>query len=204
MMPAVVSPTLLFTRDGQSLLLRGVTEDDAKGLTAFYRSLDQHTDRMFFILAEFGEDVAADMSRLHASGCEMHLVVEGPEGDIIGHLSMQPFPAVCPRLGICLKQGWQGRGLGRRMMEIALDLAESVAGCTGVWLSVLEDNRPAIALYESLAFRRVRTRLVRRKYSRYRRNRGAFRLVDMVLMFPQPENGAPLTGDLPVAPTDRT
>jgi len=186
-MPAVVSPTLLITRDGQSLLFRGIAEDDAKALTEFYRTLDEHTDRMFFILAEFGEAIVGDMSRLHASGCELHLVVEGPEGEIVGHLSMQPFPATCPRLGICLKQGWQSRGLGRRMMEIALDLANAVTGCTGVWLSVLDSNGRAIALYESLGFRRIRTRIVRRKYSRFRRNRGTFRLVDMVLSFPPPE-----------------
>ncbi len=157
---------------------------DAGPLSDFYRGLDAYTDRMFFVLSDFGPNVTAEMADLQAAGEELHWLLEAPDGEVIGHLSLQPFPGITPRLGICVLQGWQGRGLGRQMMDLAIagvwDLPES----TGLWLSVLEENRGARALYDSLGFRRVRDRMVRRRYSRYRQNRGMFKLVDMVLSFP--------------------
>jgi ribosomal-protein-alanine N-acetyltransferase len=54
------------------------------------------------------------------------------------------------------------RGLGRRLVEQGLDDLRS-GGCSGCYLEVRTTNRPAIALYEALDFRRAGQR--RRYYA---------------------------------------
>ena len=48
----------------------------------------------------------------------------------------------------------RGKGVGRRLME-ALERAAIRRGCDRLRLEVREKNRPAIALYESLGYRRI-------------------------------------------------
>ncbi len=55
-------------------------------------------------------------------------------------------------LAIALLPPWQGRGLGRRLMDRALDWADNWAGVLRVELHVHADNPRAIALYRSLGF----------------------------------------------------
>lgn len=49
-------------------------------------------------------------------------------------------------------EGFQRRGVGRRAMELLLDRWRAL-GAAAATLSVVPDNRGAIALYESLGFR---------------------------------------------------
>lgn len=51
---------------------------------------------------------------------------------------------------------WIGRGVGRRLMRAALQLAED-RGCDVVWLDVWERNPRAIAFYEKCGFAVVGT-----------------------------------------------
>ncbi len=48
----------------------------------------------------------------------------------------------------------RGKGVGRRLMD-ALERAAKKRGCDRLRLEVREKNRPAIALYESLGYRRI-------------------------------------------------
>ncbi len=52
--------------------------------------------------------MTAEMADLQAAGEELHWLLEAPDGEVIGHPSLQPFPGITPRLGICVLQGWQG------------------------------------------------------------------------------------------------
>ena len=48
----------------------------------------------------------------------------------------------------------RGKGVGRRLMD-ALERAARKRGCDRLRLEVREKNRPAIALYEALGYRRI-------------------------------------------------
>jgi putative acetyltransferase len=165
------------------VLVRSLEPDDAWALAAFYEDLDEYTDFMYFVLSEFTPAVVAQMAELQRSRRELHVVLEEDDGRVVGHLSLQPYPGVCPRLGVCVIQDWQSRGLGRQLMDLAVDLVRSFPKATGIWLSVLEQNDRAIALYESLGFQRLGDRVVDRAYSRFPGNTGAFTLVNMLLSF---------------------
>jgi ribosomal protein S18 acetylase RimI-like enzyme len=55
---------------------------------------------------------------------------------------------------IYVRSSHQGRGLGRRLMDRAMELA-SEWGLAGIWLGVWENNPDAIAFYEHLGFTAV-------------------------------------------------
>lgn len=180
------APLAVTTKSGMCVTLRGLRRSDAGALARFYRLLDERTDRLYFVLTDFTEDVTEELAELHEEGVELHLVVEAPSGELVGHLSMQPFPARSPRLSVCLLQGWQALGIGRQALSVALDFARREPGVEAVWLSVLEENVVAIRLYESFGFELLGRRKVKRRHSPYRRNVGRFRMLDMVLRFGLP------------------
>lgn len=55
-------------------------------------------------------------------------------------------------LGIGLAPEWQGRGIGRRMIERLLDWADNWGGVLRIELHVHADNERAMALYRNLGF----------------------------------------------------
>jgi len=47
---------------------------------------------------------------------------------------------------------FQGRGIGRKLLEALLDVADNYLGLVRVELEVMPDNERAIHLYESVGF----------------------------------------------------
>jgi len=56
-----------------------------------------------------------------------------------------------PSLGICVRDGYQGCGLGRSLMEHAVEIAQK-AGRKGLTLTVHKRNPQAIRVYEKVGF----------------------------------------------------
>ena len=63
----------------------------------------------------------------------------------------RPVHAHCGTLGIGVVEGYRGRGLGSRLLEVTLGRARRI-GLTRIELGVREHNTPAIALYEKFGF----------------------------------------------------
>jgi putative acetyltransferase len=55
-------------------------------------------------------------------------------------------------LGLFVAKEWQGRGVGRRLLEAALDWADNWAHVLRIELHVHADNERARKLYESMGF----------------------------------------------------
>ncbi|MBK0392501.1 GNAT family N-acetyltransferase [Ramlibacter algicola] len=78
-------------------------------------------------------------------------------GDIVGVAGLHSVGMSLRRqhvrsLGIGIATEWQGRGLGRRMIERLLDWADNWAGVLRIELHVHAGNARAKRLYESLGF----------------------------------------------------
>jgi len=103
-------------------------------------------------------------------------VAETPRG-VVGRLSVgrDPHPASAhvADLGLMVAKGHRRRGIGRALLERAVDWAGRV-GVSKLELHVFPHNEPAIQLYEAFGFRREGYR-----ERHYRRDGG---LVDAVLM----------------------
>lgn len=78
---------------------------------------------------------------------------------VIGMLGLKTFANVPRRrhvghIGISVSEAWQGRGVGKALMEAGMDLADNWLNLTRIELEVYADNEAAIRLYERFGFER--------------------------------------------------
>ena len=78
---------------------------------------------------------------------------------VVGNAGLHPVGTALRRrhamnLGIALLPEAQGQGIGRALMQALLDYADQWGQVLRIELTVFIDNARAIALYESLGFRR--------------------------------------------------
>jgi putative acetyltransferase len=101
------------------------------------------------------ERIEANREFIQALGHDDHLMVAELDGQVVGMAGLhvksgkQRHSAV---LGIGVHDRFQDRGIGRRLMECLLDLADNWIGLVRVELEVWADNARAIHLYETLGF----------------------------------------------------
>lgn len=83
-------------------------------------------------------------------------VASGEKGEIVGLLNCTGSRRWANRhettLGISVRKGWRGKGIGTRLMKAALEWAEGNEVVKRVQLEVLAENVEAIELYERLGF----------------------------------------------------
>lgn len=78
-------------------------------------------------------------------------------GEVVGHLGLHTFPNKPRRrhagqIGMAVRDDWQGKGVGKALMQAAIDLAEKWLNLTRLELEVFIDNEPAIQLYKKTGF----------------------------------------------------
>ena len=77
-------------------------------------------------------------------------------GEVVGQLTLSVYTNPRTRhaghFGIAVRDDWQGKGVGKALMEACLDLADNRLGLSRLDLRVYVDNTPAIALYKKFGF----------------------------------------------------
>jgi L-phenylalanine/L-methionine N-acetyltransferase len=68
------------------------------------------------------------------------------------HLELSPRMRHSGSIGISVSKDYQGMGVGRKLMESILDIADNWLMLVRVELSVYIDNEKAIALYKKMGF----------------------------------------------------
>lgn len=102
-------------------------------------------------------------------------VVPSTDGDtVVGHIAVTVEPYGVADFGMLLADGHRGRGLGRALLDAAIEWATG-AGAHKMWLEAWPDNAAALELYRSAGFVEEG-----RKIRHYRRRSGE--LWDSVLM----------------------
>jgi L-phenylalanine/L-methionine N-acetyltransferase len=81
---------------------------------------------------------------------------------VVGMLGVHTFPDKPRRrhvgvIGMAVRDGWQGKGIGTDLMRAAIDLADKWLNLTRLELEVYTDNEPAIRLYKRFGFEREGT-----------------------------------------------
>ncbi|MEM7306740.1 MAG: GNAT family N-acetyltransferase [Planctomycetota bacterium] len=104
-------------------------------------------------------DIREQMLKVDAQRHTLVAVVRDQGRDrVVGMIGLHRHPR--PRrshsasLGMQVHDDFQGRGIGTRLMEAALDLAVNWLHIERIELGVFVDNEPAIRLYEKLGFQR--------------------------------------------------
>jgi len=138
--------------DANPILIRSAEPEDAPRIAALlgqpgvFEGLLQTPDAPNASRMEYHQKLEPHACRLVA--------VAGEE--IVGSAGLHVSPALrrmhVRSLGLCVATAWQGRGVGRRLLERALHWADNWAGVLRVELNVHIDNDRAISLYRSMGF----------------------------------------------------
>ncbi|HEV2673182.1 MAG TPA: GNAT family N-acetyltransferase [Aliidongia sp.] len=93
--------------------------------------------------------------RLESIDPSRHRLVAVADGRVVGLLSLhrgEGRRAHAGEIALLVHDDFHGRGIGRKLTEACIDLAENWLGLTRIELGVFVDNAPAIALYGKCGF----------------------------------------------------
>jgi len=158
--------------------IRQATAGDAVALVRLERDVGAEPEGWLISTSEWrgAGDERRYLRSLRRSRDAAVFVAEA-EDEIVGRLSVgrDPHPASAhvADLGLMVAKGHRRRGIGRALLEQAVEWARGV-GVSKLELHVFPHNEPAIRLYDAFGFRREGYR-----ERHYRRDGG---LVDAVLM----------------------
>jgi len=165
--PFPVPPATFEDREGRAIELRAAGPDDVDAIAEMYVAFDP-ADRAQGIPPTGESAVREWLDTVLAEGPD---VVARHDGAVVGHATLVAAPDVPDRLAgdeapdpdgdaaelaIFVLQGYQGAGIGRRLLETTLGHG-ATAGFGRVWLTVERWNHAAVGLYESIGFERSGT-----------------------------------------------
>ena len=134
------------------MIIRAIKMEDAPDFYGL-RTMDGVREN---ILGMVSERPDATENFIRALSANDHVLVAELDGVVVGcvnlHISQKPRERHTGGLGLMVHSGYQGRGIGRALMEAILDVADNWLMLKRVELSVFTDNRPAVRLYESMGF----------------------------------------------------
>ena len=106
-----------------------------------------------------GVDAAALDVDLETPGWQRCWVARDEDSRIVGHVDLKGghLPTMLHRceLGIGLERPWRAQGLGRRLMQVAIDFCQSTDSIRWLDLRVFAHNTGARRLYEDLGFMQI-------------------------------------------------
>ncbi len=158
-MPAPISPPLPNTKRVRKtaplkIMIRPATEDDAEAFAKVFsdRSASNGTLQHPYASPEVWRARLAGNA-----GTKQVILAAVVNGRVVGNaglhaISDNPRQKHVCSLGISITRAYQGRGVGRTLMNACLDFADHWANYSRVALTVHADNTRAIKLYESLGF----------------------------------------------------
>lgn len=125
-----------------------------EGITALYR--DSAVCRQVLQMPYQSVDVWR--KRLEMSTERRIPLVALHEGEVIGNISLEQYAWIrqshAGTIGMGVASAWQGKGVGSRLMQAALAVADDWMNLRRVELTVFADNEAAVKLYAKFGFER--------------------------------------------------
>jgi RimJ/RimL family protein N-acetyltransferase len=151
-------PKELATRDGRPFVVRSARPNEAGALFDHYLTIRVREPEVNVEEADEWKATADSVRRLveglEQAGNSFLLVADA--GGIVGALSVEGgrFRKVrhVGEVGVSVAREWRRRGVGRRLLETAIEAARMSPELSRLSLRVFASNVPAIRLYESLGF----------------------------------------------------
>ena len=89
-------------------------------------------------------------------GWQRWFLAVAADDQVVGHVDLKSSPLKTSQhrvtLGIGIERAWRGAGLGRRLMQFAIEFARQQPQLEWLELQTFAHNTPGLRLYESLGF----------------------------------------------------
>mgnify|MGYP000894275177 FL=1 len=154
---ARITPRRVSTRGGE-ILIRSLEPDDAAETLAAAREMFRTATYTLTLLDEFTMTEAEERAFIQAKAeaPTSIFIAALHEGRIIGSLAATGGAkrkiAHQALIGMGMVEPWRGKGVGRALLEAAIDWARAHPTLEMLTLGVYEENLPAVHLYTSLGF----------------------------------------------------
>jgi len=140
----------------QDVVIRAAIAEEASVLASAERFHAQTPGMLVSAPDEFQDEAFADKIKDLSEATNGCYVVAVIEGSVVGHALLDPMPrrstAHVVHLTIVVHPGFEGRGIGRSLMNYLIHWARAEPSVEKVELRVREGNARAIDLYRSLGF----------------------------------------------------
>ena len=140
------------TRSSRQILLRAFEPGDAEALARIF----QQPSVVAGTMGTPHESIAKTAGRFLADDPRRRTLVATLDDRVIGGVSVRLEPSARRRhtaaIGMMVDEGFQGRGVGRALLEAAIALAERWMHVQRLELEVHVDNARALGLYRSHGF----------------------------------------------------
>ena len=145
-------------KDGRECVLRNGTEADGQAVLDLFNLTHEQSDFLASYRDESTHTVEGEavfLKKKTESGNEIEILAE-VDGIPVGLAGISCVGPKCKlrhraEFGISIDKAYWGLGIGRALTEACIECAKA-AGYAQLELSVVADNAPAIALYESVGF----------------------------------------------------
>lgn len=142
-----------------NIIIRPISIDDAKAINEM-RIMDGVRENT---LGLFTERVAKSEDFIKGLDVNSHVMVAEVKTEdsgtlkVVGicglHLGNNPRLRHCGSIGISVHKDYQGMGIGKKLIEKIIDLADNWLMLVRLELGVVTDNKKAIHLYETCGFK---------------------------------------------------
>jgi RimJ/RimL family protein N-acetyltransferase len=156
--------------EAMSIIIREASGEDVHGIIGYMKELAAEPDLYTALTpGEFNVTVEAELKWIedHTKGASSLLLLavdtgsdrekwDLEDGEMVGLMNCSGATRHVFRhittLGISMKAGWRGQGIGSKMMRQAIEWARESGVVTRIQLEVIEENVEARELYERLGF----------------------------------------------------
>jgi len=143
--------------DGRVCTIRPIQAEDEPLIYAFLKSLSDET-----IIYRFGHSLVHIPHEKLVRYCQIdydrELAFVGVTADkknIIGDVRLSKMPDLeNAELSILISDEWQGKGIGKALMEYSIGIAKEV-GLKSLWMEILKNNRRMLALGNKFNFKQA-------------------------------------------------
>lgn len=137
-------------------IIRSANPDDAAAVAAGEYEVARTPGLLNARPGEIPESAFVDTIRALQDGQHGVYLVAERDGEIVGHVLLAPL-SLAARAHVCtltivVYPAWQGRGIGRALMQQAITWARQNTRLEKIELTVRADNARAIALYRTWGF----------------------------------------------------
>ncbi len=137
------------------MIIRPLSRSDWAGVAAAF------ADGIATGLATFETEVPS-WEEWDAGHLPSHRIAAELDGEVVGWCALAPYsrrPVYrgVGEVSVYVAQGVRGRGVGRRLLEAAIESARS-GGLWTLQAGIFPENEPSLALHRSLGFREVGVR----------------------------------------------